>query len=84
MDEPLVISWQTWQTLQGGGGAGTQFKALARMRATEVLPTPRGPEKRKAWATRPCAMAFWQRLVMGSWPTTSSNVWGRHFRARTW
>jgi len=35
-------------------------EALASSRAVVVLPTPRGPVKRKACATRPAAMAAWQ------------------------
>jgi len=35
-----------------------QLSALAKMRALVVLPTPRTPVNRKAWATRPLAMAL--------------------------
>ena len=38
-------------------GPSTQFRALAKMRATVVLPTPRGPVKQKAWARRPDSRA---------------------------
>ena len=66
-EEPWVISRQLSQVLSGCGvGPSTQLRALARMRATEVLPTPRGPLNRKAWATRPCARAFCRVRVMGS------------------
>ena len=44
---PFVIAWQTWQVLSGVAvGPWTQFSALARIRAIEVLPVPRGPAKR--------------------------------------
>jgi hypothetical protein len=51
--------------------------ALARMRAEEVLPTPRVPVKRKAWATRSDLMAFLRVCATASWPTSSSKVWER-------
>ena len=35
------------------------------MRATEVLPTPRGPLNRKAWATRPGGQGVLQRAGDG-------------------
>jgi len=54
-----VISRQFEQALHGlSVGPCSQLRALARMRATEVLPTPRGPLKMKAWATRPSRIAF--------------------------
>ena len=38
------------QVLSGVGvGPCAQLSALARMRASEVLPVPRGPAKRYAW-----------------------------------
>src|SRR6266508_607370 len=60
-----------------------QHRALARSRAVVVFPTPRGPVKRYAWATRPERSAFLSVRVIGSWPTTASKAKGRHFRART-
>ena len=42
--------------LQGSGCTPSrQLIALARMRATVVLPVPRSPENRYAWLTRLCA-----------------------------
>ena len=60
-----------------------QFKHLARMRALDVLPTPRTPVNKNAWATRSRAMAF--ASVCATWPcpTRSANDCGRYFRART-
>ena len=56
---PLVISAQTLHWLQGVAvGPFSQFSALARMRAAVVLPTPRTPVKRYAWAIRLVRMAF--------------------------
>ena len=64
-------------------GAFTQLSALAKMRAVEVLPVPRGPTKRYACASRVCAMAFFSVVTMCSCPTISSNVCGRYLRAKT-
>ena len=61
-------------------GPSTQFMALARMRASEVLPVPRGPAKRYAWRTCPRSIAFSSVRTTASWPTTSPNVWGRYLR----
>ncbi len=45
---PSVISRQFGQTLQGVDvGPCSQLSDLARMRATEVFPTPRGPAKKR-------------------------------------
>src|SRR5436309_2165481 len=56
--------------------------ALAKRRAVVVLPVPRGPVKRYAWATRPARIAFCRVVVIWSWPITSANVCGRHLRYR--
>jgi hypothetical protein len=62
----------------------SQLMALASSRATVVLPQPRGPVNRYAWATRPRSSALASVVVTCSCPTTSSKVCGLHFRARTW
>jgi hypothetical protein len=54
------------------------------MRASVVLPTPRGPESRIACGTRPVRIALRSGVVTWAWPLTSSNVCGRHLRASTW
>src|SRR3569832_1320938 len=59
-----------------------QFSALPTMRATVVLPQPRGPQNRNAWWTRWLANAFVSVRVTWSCPTTSENVDGRYLRAR--
>ena len=72
---PPVISRQEVQSLQGTGeGPFSQFMALARIRAMVVLPVPRGPEKRMAWATRPARMALVRVRVTWACSTTSSKV----------
>ena len=64
-------------------GAFGQFRALAKMRAVEVFPTPRAPVKRYAWATRPEAMALVRARATWPCPITSANVCGRYRRAST-
>src|SRR5262245_23771417 len=66
-----------------GVGPLSQQSALARTRAAVVLPTPRAPQNRNAWWTRPFLKAFAIVRVMCSCPTISSNVCGRCLRART-
>ena len=44
---PVLMLWQMSHWLQGiGVGPFSQFSALARIRAAEVLPTPRAPVNR--------------------------------------
>src|ERR1700712_2344433 len=55
MSSPRAIAVHELHLPQGlGVGASnfSQFSALARMRAIDVLPTPRVPQKRKACAIR--------------------------------
>ena len=78
MSLPRRICLQDSHWLQGSPSAGAeQLSALARMRAVEVLPTPRGPEKSSACATCPRAMAWRSVTVMCFWPTTSEKFCGR-------
>ena len=78
---PLVIEVHAWQVLSGlAVGPCAQLMPLARMRASEVLPVPRGPANRYAWRTLPCSMAFVSVRTTASCPTTSANVCGRYFR----
>ena len=58
-----------------------QLIAAARSRAEVVFPTPRGPEKRYAWASRSWETAFVRARTISSCPTTSAKERGRHFRA---
>ena len=55
----------------------------ARRRAQVVLPTPRGPENRNAWASCPSDIAFLSVLETCDCPTTESKVEGRYFLAET-
>ena len=51
-DVPAVIARQAWQVPSGVVvGPCAQLRHLARMRAIDVLPVPRGPAKRYAWRT---------------------------------
>ena len=78
---PPAIVTHAWQVLSGVGvGPCTQFSALARIRAIEVLPVPRGPAKRYACRTCPAAIAFLSVRTTASCPTTSSKSCGRYFR----
>ena len=53
-----------------------QLTALATIRASEVLPVPRGPTKRSAWATRPVRTALRSVSTTASWPTISAERLG--------
>ena len=57
--------------------------ASAMIRAVVVLPVPRMPVMIKACAIRSAAKAFFSVRTIASWPTRSTNVSGRYFRART-
>ena len=56
-----VSSWNLGMgkvSARSSASSPTQLRHLARRRALVVLPTPRTPVKRNAWATRPVRMAF--------------------------
>jgi len=62
----------------------SQFRHLARIRASVVLPTPRVPVKRYAWCSR-CSVSAWRSaFTTCSCPTKLAKSRGRHLRARTW
>jgi hypothetical protein len=61
----------------------TQFSALAISRAVEVLPTPRTPVSRKAWASRSRWIALASVFTIASCPISASKLCGRYLRART-
>ena len=84
MQLPFVISTQAAHVPQGlAVGPCWQSSILATMRAVEVLPVPRAPQKRNACATRSMLMALLKARAMWDWPTSSSREAGRYFRART-
>jgi hypothetical protein len=56
---------------------------LAKIRAVVVLPTPREPQNKNAWAKWLFLIAFLSVPVMESCPTTVSKVCGRYFLAET-
>src|SRR3989304_3377448 len=59
---PWLMPRQTGQVLSGlGVGPCAQFSALARIRATVVLPVPRGPAKREAGGVRAGGVRVWCR-----------------------
>ena len=85
MSRPSAISMQASQLPHGVGvGPCTQLRARASIRAVVVLPQPRGPAKTKAWAMRLLFRALRRVRVTACWPSTSSSVWGRYFRASAW
>ena len=77
------IAVQLEQTPQGSGvgppwpSGPVQFRPRAMIRAVVVLPTPRMPESRKAWATRPEAKAFLSVRTSASWPISADSRVGR-------
>src|SRR4051812_25706764 len=89
MCRPSEIALHGSQTLHGVmvgppcPSGPMQFSALAISRAVEVLPTPRTPVSRKAWAMRPRSMALASVFTIASWPISSAKVCGRYLRART-
>ena len=58
----------------------SQLIALATIRASDVLPVPRGPVNRSAWATWPVATALRSVATTASCPTISLKVWARQRR----
>ena len=79
IDVPLAIAVHAWQVPSGFGvGPWAQLSALARMRASDVLPVPRGPAKRYAWRTLSASIALRSVRTTASWPTTSSKSCGRY------
>ncbi len=59
-----------------------QLIALATIRASDVLPVPRGPTNNKPWPRRFVRTAFRRVVTTASWPTISPNVWARQRRYR--
>ena len=82
-ERPAAISWQFAHLPHGSGPFGErQLRAFAKMRESVVLPMPRGPMKRYAFAIRPDSIAWRRVRTTGSCPTTSANVIGRYFSGR--
>ena len=78
---PWVISMHEVHVPQGSPSTGaSQLSALARMRAEDVLPVPRGPLKRYACATRSSRTALRNARTTWSCPRSSSNRPGRKRR----
>lgn len=82
---PLSIDLQDSHSPQASpSGVGLrQLMVRAKMRAQEVLPTPRGPQKRYACARRPELIAPLRVEVRFCCPTTVLKVAGRYLRALT-
>ena len=72
-----------WLQASPSGVREVQLIVLAKIRAQDVLPTPRDPQKRYACARRSVTMAFLSVAVRAGWPTTDAKVDGRYFLADT-
>src|SRR4051794_25042605 len=86
MSCPLAIAWHDSHLPHGSGvgpGVDWQFSALAMIRALDVLPVPRVPQNRYAWAIRPDEIAFFSVCATWSCPTNWSKLFDRYLRART-
>src|SRR5688500_4162352 len=86
MSSPVAIARHESHLRHGlvvGPSLDRQLSDLARMRAIDVLPVPRVPVNRNAWAIRPDSIARLSVLATWSCPTTSSKVRERYFRAST-
>jgi len=65
------------------GGAVLAVERLGKDTRHRSLADAAGPDKKIGVAIRPVWIAFLSVRVTWSWPTTSSNCWGRHFLAST-
>src|SRR5688572_19225009 len=81
---PSRMETQAPQASHGSPSAprAVQLMALARMRAVDVLPVPRGPTNRYAWASRSPVTARRSVVKIGSWPTSSPKRCARKRRYR--
>ena len=80
-DVPAAIATHEWHVPSGDTvGPCAQLIDLARMRASDVLPVPRGPANRYACRTLSCSIAFESVRTTAACPTTSAKVWGRYLR----
>jgi hypothetical protein len=78
MQAPLLISRQLEQVPQGAAvGPFMQFRERAKIRAALVLPHPRGPEKRYAWAICLLSIELFKVAATNSCPANPSKVLGR-------
>ena len=84
-ERPLAKDLQDSHSPHGSRSAEgfIQFIVFAKMRAVLVLPTPRGPQKRYAWANCPLLMEFLRVVAMLSWPIRERKLLGLYFRADT-
>jgi hypothetical protein len=81
---PLSIPVHTSHSLHGlPSTLFMQLTARENIFAVEVLPVPRVPQKRYAWAACPVFIAFLSVLVTDGWPTTVSKFTGLYFLAET-
>src|SRR2546423_8094571 len=83
LDDPLQMRWHEMHSPHGSPSSRlfSQLSAIARTRASVVLPTPRGPQSRYPCATRPLAMAPRSVFDTCDWTATSAKLFGRYLRA---
>ena len=78
---PAAMEVQDPQAPHGSPASScSQLRALARMRAVDVLPVPRGPLKRYACPTRSVPTALRNAATTWPWPMISPNSAGRYRR----
>src|SRR5262245_4516825 len=65
-----------------GSSRRSQFSAIASTRPSVVFPTPRGPQSKYPFATRPCWIAPLSVVDTCDCTATSANRFGRYLRAR--
>ena len=77
-DVPFAIAVATGRVgSKSALGPPSAFIALARIRAIDVLPVPRGPANRYAWRTWSCSIALRSVRTTASWPMTWPKSSGR-------
>src|SRR5215213_6572164 len=85
MEVPSLNDMQELHWLQASpsGVRCSQLMVFASMRAQVVLPTPRGPQNKKACASWLFLIAFFKVVVICGCPTTVAKFCGRYFLAET-
>jgi hypothetical protein len=85
MDPPSLKEMQELHLLQASPSVVgfSQLIVLAKILAQVVLPTPLGPQNKKACASWLFLIAFFNVVVICDCPTTVSKFCGLYFRADT-
>src|SRR6202035_4173453 len=72
-----------WLQASPSGAGFSQLMVFPSILAQVVLPTPLGPQNRKAWANWLFLTAFLRVVVICDWPTTVEKFCGLSFLADT-